>query len=189
LIDEAGQATPQQAVGALWRSRRAVVVGDPLQLEPICSLPYTAQEALRRSYRVPDKWVPGTTSVQQLADEVTLLGTRLPGPQGRPLGVGCPLRVHRRCDSPMFDVSNEIAYGGMMVFGTPERPPLGHLAKSSWVNVTAAGQTREHWVESERAPLERILDKMRERGQDMSQVFTVSPFSSVARIAKEIALA
>ncbi|MFW5420861.1 ATP-binding domain-containing protein [Nocardiopsis sp. CNT-189] len=189
LIDEAGQATPQQAVGALWRSRRAVVVGDPLQLEPICSLPYTAQEALRRSYRVPDKWVPGTTSVQQLADEVTLLGTRLPGPQGLPLWVGCPLRVHRRCDSPMFDVSNEIAYGGMMVFGTPERPLLDHLAKSSWVNVVAAGQTREHWVESQRAPLERILGKMRERGQDMSQVFTVSPFSSVARTAKDIALA
>lgn len=187
LIDEAGQATPQQAVGALWRSRRAVVVGDPLQLEPICSLPYTAQEALRRYYGVEGKWVPERTSVQQLADEVTPLGTELPGPEGEPLWVGCPLRVHRRCDSPMFDISNEVAYAGMMVFGTPERAPLERVVGSSWVDVPAAGETREHWVDSERIPLQRVLEKLRDRGQDMNEVFVVSPFSSVAGVAKGVA--
>ena len=34
-MDEAGQAQPQMAVGALYRSRKAMIVGDPKQVEPV----------------------------------------------------------------------------------------------------------------------------------------------------------
>lgn len=32
---ETGQATPQSPVGGLFRSKRAVFVGDPLQVQPV----------------------------------------------------------------------------------------------------------------------------------------------------------
>jgi hypothetical protein len=68
LIDDAGQAAPQQAAGAIWRARRTVVVGDPLPIEPAVTLPWGGQQVLARLYAVPEEWAPGRTSVQGLAD-------------------------------------------------------------------------------------------------------------------------
>lgn len=45
------------------------------------------------------------------------VGTYLPDPESEQIWVGCPLRVHRRCDEPMFSISNHIAYDGLMVHG------------------------------------------------------------------------
>ena len=132
LIDEAGQAVPQSAVGAIWRSKRSVVVGDPLQLEPVVTIPLTVQESLRKHYQVEDIWIPGISSVQQLADRISQFGTYV-ATEDDPIWVGSPLRVHRRCDQPMFDISNKIAYDGLMVFGTPTRPSL-NISPSGWID-------------------------------------------------------
>lgn len=127
LIDEAGQAAPQQAAGAIWRARLTVVVGDPLQIEPVVTMPWGGQQALGRLYAVPEEWAPSRTSVQRVADRAAPYGTWLPAamPDGSGhVWVGTPLRVHRRCDRPIFDVCNRIAYDGLMVYGTPQREPF-----------------------------------------------------------------
>ncbi|WP_066374990.1 DEAD/DEAH box helicase [Herbidospora mongoliensis] len=178
FIDEAGQAAPQLAAGAIWRSRRVVAVGDPLQLEPIVTLPFTAQQALRRTFGVPDeKWLPARTSVQQLADFSNSYGTHLPGENG-PVWVGAPLRVHRRCDQPMFAVSNDIAYDGLMVYGKPTLPP-GPLPESMWLDVSDTSGAEGHWIPAEGAVLQRILTRLATEGVDPKDVFVISPFRAV----------
>ncbi|WP_131726087.1 AAA domain-containing protein, partial [Acinetobacter baumannii] len=58
LIDEAGQATPQSAAGAIWRSKRAILIGDPLQVEPVFTLPDSVVEILRKQNDVDLSWSP-----------------------------------------------------------------------------------------------------------------------------------
>ncbi|WP_405827557.1 AAA domain-containing protein [Streptomyces sp. NBC_00105] len=190
FVDEAGQATPQMAVGGLWRARRTVVVGDPLQLEPVVVLPWTAQRALRDDFGAAEEWAPGRTSVQQLADRSNRYGTLLPAELpdgGHEVWVGSPLRVHRRCDDPMFSISNAVAYDGLMVQGTAEREPYVHRPASSWVNVTGA-EADGHWIPEEGRALQRVLERLRdEGGVDLGRdVFVISPFRQVVAGAKRV---
>lgn len=186
FIDEAGQATPQQAAGGLWRSRRAVIVGDPRQLEPIVTLPSSAQDAMRRYHRVPDEWSPDSTSVQRVADRLARHGTYLIEPDGETTAwVGAPLRVHRRCDHPIFTVSNTIAYGGdLMVYGTAEREPFP--GTNLWLDVQS-GQSRGNWVPAEGEALVTVLDELIMHGVDKGNIRVISPFRDVVRGSKDLA--
>lgn len=184
FIDEAGQAVPQAAAGGIWRSRRVVVVGDPLQLEPIVKLPFTAQQALRAHFRVAQRWLPGRTSVQRLADEVNPLGTYLPDDDGS-VWVGAPLRVHRRCDEPMFGIANTVAYDGLMVFGTPQRKELS-LPPSRWIDVPAV-EASSHWIPQQGQAARELIDTLIDRGVDLHDVFLITPFLTVADRLRGIA--
>lgn len=180
FIDEAGQATPQSAVGAIWRAKRVVVVGDPLQLEPVVTLPFTAQQALRRTFAVEETWLPGKTSVQRLADQSNRFGTFLPDGDDQ-VWVGAPLRVHRRCLDPMFTIANTIAYDGMMIHATPEPAnPLDQAPPSKWLHVPAT-ESDGHWIPAEGAELRKVLSALRDRcGINPDQVFVIAPFRDIA---------
>ncbi|GAB3668394.1 AAA domain-containing protein [Actinocorallia lasiicapitis] len=186
LVDEAGQATPQAAVGALWRSRRAVFVGDPLQLEPVITLPAQVQELLRNSYGVGPQWLPDRNSAQGLADRVNRWGTtverKLPNGVDEPVWVGAPLRVHRRCEQPMFTISNTIAYRGLMVSDTVRRPfPSAErpYRDSAWMDVKAAAADGK-WVPAEGAALVSILGHLTgEFGVPFDAIRVLSPFREV----------
>jgi superfamily I DNA and/or RNA helicase len=185
LIDEAGQATPQNAVGALWRTRRTVVVGDPLQLEPIVTLPFPAEQAIRNELGVHEQWLTSRTSVQRLADRLTPLGTALSDDDGS-TWVGIPLTVHRRCDQPMFGIVNAIAYDGLMIDGTSDGPrerfDTTHpgLRRSTWFDVTSGGFDG-HWNSDEGRALDRLLDTIADAGVPMSDVMVIGPFRDIAR--------
>lgn len=193
LVDEAGQATPQAAAGALWRARRAVLVGDPLQLEPVVTMPTALQRRLLRAYGVDEHWLPSATSAQAVADRTNRYGTYLPAPDtdDEHVWVGSPLRVHRRCEEPMFTVSNEVAYGGLMVYGTaPKAFPDAErdgLLPSRWLNTDDPSRPSEApWGERDRRAFEFVLDHLHRNGVTVDRVRVIAPFRALVAECQKI---
>lgn len=193
LVDEAGQATPQAAAGAMWRARRAVLVGDPLQLEPVVTMPTALQRRLLNAYGIDEHWLPSATSAQAVADRTNRYGTYLPAPDtdDEHVWVGSPLRVHRRCEEPMFTVSNEVAYGGLMVHGTkheafPDAERDG-LLPSRWLNTDDPARPPEDpWGERDRRAFEFILDHLHRHGVDIERVRVIAPFRALVAECQKI---
>ncbi|MFC3460718.1 DEAD/DEAH box helicase [Massilia haematophila] len=179
LIDEAGQAPPQAAAGALWRARRIVAVGDPLQLEPVVTLPRTIECALAAHHgAVPAHLHASRTSVQVLADQATPVGTVI-GRGDDAIWVGAPLRVHRRCDNPMFAISNAIAYDKLMVH--QKKPSTLGWPASGWIDVPQTGNDG-NWIPAEGEALAGLLDMLLNReGVAAQDIFLLSPFRDVVR--------
>lgn len=152
IIDEAGQAVPYAALGALARSRRAMIVGDPSQIEPVITGDVKELRAtLGKKVLLPFKG--DMASVQRLADAVNPYGHLRSNGEGDQW-IGCPLVVHRRCISPMFDISNEISYQGSMLNETanPKKDLAGsfYLKSSQWINVAGFERgNRDHYVDAQ----------------------------------------
>lgn len=146
MLDESGQATPQAAVGAILRANRVIVVGDPLQIEPVVTLPQPLVQGICAHFGVTaTEDAAPFVSAQVFADRASPFGASYQTREGS-RQVGLPLLVHRRCADPMFSISNQVAYANLMVHATPTLTP--NLLN---VAVTRAQQrlyvigNRRHW--------------------------------------------
>jgi hypothetical protein len=187
LVDEAGQAPPQAAVGALLRTRRALVVGDPLQLEPVVALPDQLTQAISLHMGVdPERYTAPAASVQTLTDAASPYGSEFQTAVGG-RAVGVPLLVHRRCAEPMFGIANAIAYGGLMVSAkTPCRSPIRDvLGPSAWMHVE--GTPEDKWCEEEGARVLVLLRRLAAAGVE-PDLYVVTPFVIVAERLRRLVL-
>lgn len=179
FIDEAGQATPQQAAGALWRAKRTVVVGDPLQIEPVFTVPPAFVEALAQRAFADDwrQWSPTTQSVQNLADRVNPFGS---AQISKDNWLGSPLRVHRRCDEPMFSIANTIAYNSKMLHGRDKRWPVDNTlwGESRWLDV--CGEVRgKHYVAKQGEKVLEMIQDWYKHHNILPDVYIISPFKQI----------
>lgn len=184
IIDEAGQAVPQAAVGALLRAQRAVVVGDPLQIEPVVGIPIRLLKKLAALWLGEHAEAYGVhcQSVQTLADRVHPYGVRHPH---RPQEfIGIPLVMHRRCDNPMFDIANKIAYRERMRHakeGAVAAHPV--LGMSDWWDVTGRCADSKYVAAQGQLVLERLvalyLGEVRAGRTTLPSLYVITPFREV----------
>ncbi len=185
LIDEAGQALPQSAIGAITRTRRAVVVGDPLQIEPVVVLPDSLTEIICRHFGVsPDRFNAPSASVQTLADAATSYFAEFDSPYGS-RSVGVPLLVHRRCSEPMFGISNVIAYERLMVHAksTSNSQIRTILGDSMWINIE--GDAVDKWCPQEGNLVLELLRRLAKESVT-PDLYIVTPFVTVAENLRKL---
>ena len=185
MIDEAGQAIPQSAIGGLMRMRRTVVVGDPLQVEPVFTSPPDLIDDLMRSIlgTKKDDWSPCKWSVQQIADRVNLYGCELEV-MGENKWIGIPLWVHRRCIDPMFSIANSIAYNKRMIHALSDNdnvliethPTLGN---NRWIESRGTCSKKQYKEELGKDVLELLLNITKSDRNSFESIYIISPFKSV----------
>ncbi|WP_431322915.1 DEAD/DEAH box helicase [Rhizobium sp. YTU87027] len=193
IVDEAGQASSQHAIDALSRAKRAIVVGDPFQLEPISTISHAVETALATKFGIAPQFRTKHTSLQTLADRINPFGAKRKG-----TWVGAPLRVHRRCLEPMFSISNGLAYDRSMILADEilhnaskdvRRPSFG---PSAWINVVGAAETaNDFYIPQEGAVAAHIMSRCVARTSplqpaiELPDILIISPFRKVAEGFKQ----
>ncbi|WP_148359077.1 DEAD/DEAH box helicase [Peribacillus simplex] len=178
FIDEAGQASPQQAVGALWRSKKAIVVGDPIQIEPVVTLDSTILYDIRQAFEIDEKYIGLSASVQNLADLANPIGTLKGRDENQRIGI--PLWVHRRCRNPMFTIANKIAYDEKMVLAK-EKTKEG---TGYWYNCTGIAIQNQYVKEQGKFVASQLVELYEIKGE-LANVFVITPFTAIRREVKK----
>ncbi len=185
FVDEAGQATPQSAVGAVLRGKRVVAVGDPRQIEPVFTVPERLITAIcdQSPYTAGGEFAPNRASVQELSDKGNPLGAIVGDDQGQNIWIGSPLRVHRRCIDPMFSLANKIAYQNTMVFGKKNHSSEKDLLlkqKSCWIDIRGDVENKQT-VPAQNDFVSDILMELVAENKLPDDVFVITPFKEIKR--------
>lgn len=178
FIDEAGQAIPQAATGAVWRSKRVAVVGDPFQIEPVVTISNAITNNISKYFNLNNTQINTELSVQTMADRINPLGSYI-NINEEDIWIGIPLRVHRRCLNPMFDISNRIAYNDTMYQATLAPKKVNVNFETSFINCVGNVEGR-HYVEAQAEIVKNILLSEINTSNSLPDIFVITPFSEIS---------
>ncbi len=200
IVDEAGQATPQSALRLFSKASRAIIVGDPSQIDPVVTDELAFLESTLDD-KIGPVYSDRTLSVQKIADHLARWGgTQADALRADRLNwVGVPLYVHSRCIDPMFSISNRLSYGGAMLRITKDPPreitDTFCYPASQWINVRGKEEMpKNHFIRSQGERILALLetaftvnakknDEEREAGPDL---FIITPFHTAAEGMKQM---
>jgi hypothetical protein len=167
IVDEAGQGTPDIGASAFMFARRAIVVGDTAQLDPIWNVDPARDVALVQRFGLashlpehaegsyaavrPSGVLLACGSVMRMAQRASRWTDRafLEAP-------GLTLTNHYRCLTPIIEICNRMVYGGALRVATrppktlwrPELGRLGFLVVDPVANTARDGGSRHNLAEA-----------------------------------------
>lgn len=179
VVDEAGMSPLHQLFPVLVRSRQSVVVGDPLQLEPI--VPFS--QSTIEQYDEQAFKGRGLTDTDYERYSPTAIYTatayhRAAGASGQlgDLGKGIILDEHYRCVPPIIQYCDRISGYGLVIKTRPQNSKLGSNLIAYHVEGTIANHTNLEEVEA----VERLIEQLLDRGYSFDEIGVISPYRAQA---------
>ncbi|MGI2909341.1 AAA domain-containing protein [Tolypothrix sp. VBCCA 56010] len=189
IVDEAGMIPPHQAFPALVRCNKALVVGDPWQLEPVVNLPHQTLEqycnqafiARGLTFVDYDRYSPTATSTATAYH-------RAAGANGTAgdLGNGILLKEHYRCVEPIISFCDRLCNYGLIVKTQDKSSLLG----SNLIAYHVEGKYESHTNPDEIAAVEAIVGELITHGycinssDNNNTIGVISPYRRQANALK-----
>ncbi|WP_028938231.1 caspase, EACC1-associated type [Pseudonocardia spinosispora] len=178
VIDEASQCSLSNALPLLFRARRALIIGDPMQLSAITKVDAVEAARIRRRHRLSASWL----------EERGLLATNSAyDAAARAYGDPVLLDEHFRCHPDIADAASRLFYGGRWTVLTDirGRPSVeGPAVRGSDVCGEARrGSGRKSWTNAVEA--ERVVDevsKLLDALPPEASIGVVTPFTAQAKL-------
>ncbi|MBW4567210.1 MAG: AAA family ATPase [Tolypothrix carrinoi HA7290-LM1] len=163
IVDEAGMIPVHQLFPALVRCKKALVVGDPLQLEPVISFSkqtleqYCTQAFFKRGLSESDydRYSP-------TACDTATAYHRAAGASGQSgdLGKGIILKEHHRCVPPIITFSDRLCNYGLIIKTPAKASALG----SNLIAYHVEGKYESHTNPEETRAVEAIIEELLKYG-------------------------
>ena len=125
IVEEAGQVAPEIAGPSFSLAKRAVIVGDALQIEPVWSVQEPIDKANAASEGLDHKELKkkglaaSSGSIIKMAQAAAAFSQdfsgKLGGEKAKALGRGLYLVEHRRCVTPIITYCNNLCYEGILI--------------------------------------------------------------------------
>ncbi|MBE9209749.1 DNA helicase [Nostoc sp. LEGE 06077] len=178
IVDEAGQIPPHQVFPVLVRCNRALIVGDPLQLEPVVNLSNQKKE----EYRSKSFLSQGLTDADydRYSPTATTAYHRAAGAAGQPqdIGQGIILKYHYRCVPVIADFCSSLCNYGMIIKTEPKASRLGTNLIAC--NVEGKLENNVNWAEVD--AVEALIEELLAAGyclnltDSLNEIGVISPY-------------
>lgn len=186
IIDEAAQAMPHMAIGALRKSKNFVSVGDPMQIRPIISPSENLVKEIGKMFQIEEPYINDNTiiaSIQKVSEHTSKYGSWIPNTDGNEIRVGIPLLAHRRCANPMFKISNKLAYNNEMILHDSLLEKSKTNLKSVWINddnLVTYPEIEKHVVLNQIQLVEKIIKTIKNNSKlKNNDIAIISPFKDI----------
>jgi len=195
IVDEAGQVSPEVAGAVFSLAKKAVVVGDTLQIQPVWSISEKVDRGNVHGFITKEPGEAETAydrGITAYGGDVLTIAKNSCG-FGTDGDRGLSLVEHFRCVPEIISYCNELAYHGRLV---PMRPSMENhiLPHMGWLNVEGSSEREGGSRKNEKEAQEVVdwISMMREKleayyKKDIcSVVGIVTPFSKQAHLIREL---